>query len=119
MATCVDVAGAEYPQTFKGKEIASLAGLSLKPVFNGEKRAADHTIYWEHEGNRALRRGNWKLVARNSAPWEMYDLAVDRTELNDLAQQNPERVESLATAWDAWASQNNVLPWKEVTAKRR
>ena len=119
MATCIDVAGAKYPKTFNDKEIAPLAGLSLKPIFNGEKRAADHTIYWEHEGNRAVRRGNWKLVARNNAAWELYDLAADRTELNDQARQQPERVEMLASLWHAWAGQNNVLPWKEVNAKRQ
>jgi arylsulfatase len=118
MATCVDVAGTEYPQTFKERKIAPLAGLSLKSVFDGDNRAADHAIYWEHEGNRAMRRGHWKLVARNNAPWELYDLSTDRTELNDLAREQPERVQSLASAWDTWAKQNSVLPWKEVNAKR-
>lgn len=119
MATCVDVAGTDYPKTFQGRDVAPLAGASLQPVFAGERRAADHTMYWEHEGNRAVRRGDWKLVARHKAPWELYDLNADRTELNDLAKSQPEKVTTLAAAWSAWAKQNNVLPWNEVTAKAK
>ena len=114
MATCVDVAGAEYPKTFKDRKIAPLAGLSLKPVFDGEKRPEYRTIYWEHEGHRAIRRGNWKLVARNKGDWELYDMAADRTELNDLAEQTPGMVERLSLAWSEWAKENNVLPWAEL-----
>ena len=118
MATCVDVARTKYPKTFKERKIARLAGLSLKPVFDGERRTDHHTIYWEHEGNRALRRGKFKLVARHKGDWELYDMDADRTELNDLAGQAPGIVERLALAWSEWARENNVLPWAEVTAKR-
>jgi len=114
MATCVDLAGAEYPKTFKEREIAPLAGTSLKPVFDGQSRSPDHTIYWEHEGNRAVRRGNWKLVAKFKGPWELYDLAADRTEMNNLAKSQPEKVQQLTGLWNDWAARNNVLPWEEV-----
>jgi arylsulfatase len=67
---------------------------------------------WEHEGNRAIRVGDWKLVAKGPrAAWELYDLAKDRTEMNDLASKEPERVKDLAARWDAWARRSNVLPW--------
>jgi arylsulfatase A-like enzyme len=114
MATCIDVAETKYPQKYKDREIAPLAGLSLKPVFDGDKRPADHTLYWEHEGNRAVRQGNWKLVARHRGPWELYDLAADRTELRDLAKSEPDRVATMTSLWSDWASRNNVLPWPEL-----
>ncbi len=68
-------------------------------------------MYWEHEGNRAVRFGEWKLVAKGAVgPWELYDLAADRTELHDLAAAEPERVAELAARWQAWAERCNVLP---------
>ncbi|MHC5028871.1 MAG: arylsulfatase [Planctomycetota bacterium] len=111
MATFVDVAGATYPATRNDVPITPAAGLSLVPAF------ADHAlereaIYWEHEGNRAIRVGDWKLVARGrKGTWELYDLATDRTEVNDLAAAHPARVESMAEAWTTWATASNVLPW--------
>jgi arylsulfatase len=69
-------------------------------------------LFWEHEGNRAVRDGDWKLVAEGpGAPWELYDLKADRTELHDLAAQQPARVRELAAAWEAWARRANVIPW--------
>ena len=64
MATCVDVAGAEYPEEFEGNAITPLEGKSLLPVFEGKTRAGHEAIFWEHEGNRAVRQGKWKLVSR-------------------------------------------------------
>ena len=64
MATCVDVGGAKYPKTYKGREITPLEGRSLRPVFEGKQRAGHPHICWEHEGNRAVRQGDWKLVNR-------------------------------------------------------
>ena len=61
-------------------------------------------LFWEHEGNRAIRVGNWKLVAKADQPWELYDLSVDRTELRDLAASELERVQNLSSRWDAWAT---------------
>ena len=62
--------------------------------------------------NRAIREGDWKLVAKGpAAPWELYNLANDRTELHDLAAAEPERAKDLAAKWDAWAKRANVLPW--------
>ncbi|MFV1994381.1 MAG: arylsulfatase, partial [Verrucomicrobiales bacterium] len=96
MATCVELAGAQYPATFHqgDQEIHPMEGISLAPAFTGEgetihkKRAA---IFWEHEGNRAIRVGDLKLVAKGiKGPWELYDLATDRTEQNDLSASRPE-----------------------------
>jgi arylsulfatase A-like enzyme len=111
MATCLDVAGAEYPAEFNGNKITPAEGKSLLPAF--ENRPIDReALYWEHEGNRAVRIGNWKLVAKGPAgKWELYDLATDRTEMNDLAAAQPQRVTELTARWESYARRANVLPW--------
>jgi arylsulfatase A-like enzyme len=111
MATCLDVAGATYPAEYAGEKITPAAGTSLVPVFD-DKPLDREAIYWEHEGNRAIRIGKWKLVAKGpGAPWELYDISTDRTELNDLAAKHPERVKDMTARWDAWAKHSGVLPW--------
>ena len=113
MATCCDVSGAAYPKTCKGAAILPLEGKSLVPVFETGKREGHDAIYWEHEGNRAVRAGQWKLVARakgGAGKWELYDVEKDRTELHDLAAQRPDLVKDLSAQWDAWAQRAFVLP---------
>lgn len=110
MATCVDLAGATYPTQRNGVTIPPMEGRSLVPAFNGQ--AIDReAIYWEHEGNRAVRVGKWKLVAKGErGAWELYDLDADRTELNNLAAAQPERVKQMADLWQRWAERCDVLP---------
>ncbi len=111
MATCLDVAGAKYPAEFRGQKITPLEGVSLRPAFAGKPLPRAQPLVWEHEGNRAIREGDWKLVAKGpKGAWELYNLAADRPEMNDLASQQPERVEALAAKWDAWAKRAHVLP---------
>lgn len=110
MATCVDVAGANYPDRVGEEKIQPMEGRSLTPLFRGE-RQPERALYWEHEGNRAIRIGRWKLVARGKlGPWELYDIDRDRTEMHDLAADQPERVREMASRWNAWASRARVLP---------
>jgi arylsulfatase len=120
MATCVDVAGAKYPEQVAENLIQPLEGRSLVPAFAGQPIERD-AIYWEHEGNRAIRDGRWKLVAKEDHPWELYDMQSDRTETRDLvtAPDKPGaysgQAESLSARWDAWAERANVVPlgsWK-------
>lgn len=113
MATCIDVAGADYPQVVGDHKIHPVEGQSLKPIFEGKQRAGHDAIFWEHEGNRAVRAGNWKLVSRFPGPWELYDLSADRTEMNNLAEKHPEKVAELTRTYDAWASRANVVPWDQ------
>jgi arylsulfatase len=111
MPTCLEVAGAAYPASRGGTPIEPVAGASLVPTF-ADRPLDRPALYWEHEGNRAVRAGSWKLVARGRAgPWELYDLATDRTELHDRAADHPEVVERLAAMWQAWAERSGVLPW--------
>ena len=108
MATCLDVAGVEYPPTFGGNTITPLEGKSLLPVFQGKEREPHEVLYWEHMGNRAIRQGKWKLVARKKRDWELYDLEADRTELEGLALKYPEKAEELSGLYDAWAARTGV-----------
>jgi arylsulfatase len=117
MATCVDLAKAEYPRSFAGREILPLEGRSLVPLLQGSKEPLHPALYWEHEGNRAIRVGDWKLVAGYNQPWELYDLRVDRSELTNLAAGDPQRVQTLADQWETWAKASFVLPWEKVTGK--
>jgi len=112
MATCVDLGGATYPTEYKGEKIQPMEGVSLRPAFTGKPLTArPRPIFWEHEGNRAVRVGKWKLVAVRGGPWELYDMEADRTELSDLAAKHPDNVKELVALYDAWAKRANVLPW--------
>ena len=94
MATIVDVTGARYPREFKGKTIQPMEGVSLRPAFTGGRITRTQPIFWEHEGNRAVRSGRWKLVSRYPDGWELYDMTADRVEHNDLARRHPDSSES-------------------------
>lgn len=109
ITTCADVAGAQYPAELNGHPILRAEGRSLVPVFDGKTIQRDF-LAWEHEGNRAFRVGQWKLVSVHGNPWELYDLDTDRTELNNLAAKYPERVQSMAGRWEVWARRTQVFP---------
>ncbi len=110
LATSVDISGAEYPREFNGHTITPREGVSLAPALKGGKLARTQPLFWEHEANRAVRDGDWKLVALENQPWRLYDLAADRSEQNDLAAAKPDLVKELSAKWDTWAARANVLP---------
>ena len=119
MATCVALSGANYPKELHGEKIKPLQGVSLLPALEGKDLKRPEPIFWEHESNRAVREGNWKLVAKADQAWELYDMEQDRTEMHNLAAANPAKVKALAAKWDAWAARCDVLPlggWKGKTA---
>lgn len=118
MATLVDVAGAKFPAAFNGHPTQALEGQSLLPVFAGKERPHPVPIFWEHEGNRAVRLGEWKLVARHGAAWELYNVAADRTEQKNLAASQPEKVKSMSDLYDAWAKRCNVVPPEQLPPVR-
>jgi arylsulfatase len=72
------------------------------------------TLYWEHLGNAAIRRGRWKLVREHPLPWELYDIDIDRAELTDQAASQPDVVAELSTEWTAWANRVGVIPWERI-----
>ncbi len=90
----------------------------MTPIFEGEQRPGHDAIFWEHEGNRAVRQGDWKIVARygreesRDGEWELYDLEADRTDMNNLAEANPDKVAELAGLYDEWAKRAGVVPWR-------
>ena len=104
MATCIALSGAEYPAN-----IPEPAGKSLVPALvSARKPVHREPIYWEHEGNAAMRDGNLKLVREYEKPWELYDISRDRTELNDLAKIDNVTVESMVNKWESWATDIGV-----------
>ncbi len=114
MATCLDVSGAAYPAQRNGTPITPLEGRALTPILEGRRRNAHPALYWEHEGNRAVREGDWKLVSRHPGDWELYDLKADRTELNNLAAANTDRVGRMKKMYEAWAGRCGVVEWNRL-----
>ena len=118
MATCVDLANVNYPKKSGGHDITPLEGVSLAPAFSGQELARKDALYFEHHLNCAIRDGDWKLVryGQTGRPsklrdWELYNIAVDRSELKNLAKSNPEKAKELADKWEAWAVRAKVKPW--------
>ena len=70
-ATCIEAAGATYPAEFDGRQITPIEGESFLPVIEGQEWTRESPIFWEHEGNRAVRIGEWKLVSEYGLPWEL------------------------------------------------
>src|SRR5262249_36853370 len=111
MSTCVDVAQAKYPTQRDGHPVQAMEGRSLVPAFSG-KLIQREALFWEHESNRALRVGDWKLVAKGSGgPWELYDMRKDRSELHDLASEQSERIKQMIATWNRWAERTHAIPW--------
>jgi len=104
LPTCLELAGAKYPRQFKGREMLPVEGRSLLPAFNGKEAPRPNLVFWEQDGNRAVRQGKWKLVWDGELKrWELYDMEADRTETKDLATQSPAKVKELAAEYDRWA----------------
>jgi arylsulfatase len=112
MPTIMEITGATYPREFKGQAIHPMEGISLRAAIDGRPITRTRPLFWEHEGNRAVRSGNWKLISTFPSEWELYDIAADRVERNNVAAQHPEIVRTLSADWDAWAKRTNVDPWQ-------
>jgi arylsulfatase len=118
MATALDAAGATYPKNYKQHAIAPTEGRSLLPAAYGRKRQLRDTLYWEHEGARAIRQGKWKLVSQHLAPWSLHDMETDRCELHDVSQEHPDEVAKLTKLWDAWAARCGVIPYDQLQKRK-
>lgn len=119
LPTLIEVARAEYPRMRDEVEIAPVDGQSFAPVFDGNPCAEHSEMFWEHNGNQAVRVGDWKLVATQNARsgWELYNVAVDRTEMHDRAAEFPDRVQEMSVRYERWAKKVGIVSIDE--AKRR
>jgi arylsulfatase len=113
MATVLDVTGAEYQTTFKDCDILPCEGTSMVPIFENRSNGRG-AMYWEHEGNAAVREGRWKLVRNYPGDWELYDMAADRTETGNLAARHGDRVRRMAADYQAWANRCGVVPRQKI-----
>ncbi|MEM8955986.1 MAG: arylsulfatase [Verrucomicrobiota bacterium] len=121
MPTVVQVTGAKYPKKMNDEKITPMEGTSLVPTFKG-KDLEPRALAYQHQGARALREGDWKLVYGKRYPhevtWELYNITDDPVEMNDLAAEHPERVDAMSKDWLTWARRVGLAPfWKDPEAK--
>lgn len=124
MATVIEVANADYPARYNGRPITPLEGRSMLHVLQGKEGPIhDAPIFWEHEGNAAVRHGKFKLVkayeSGNPSNWELYDISTDRSESNDLSAEMPDVVAELSGYYDHWSEEMGVLPYDRVLQIRK
>jgi arylsulfatase A-like enzyme len=116
--TILEATGTSYPDRFRDREPLPLVGRSMLGALRGEP-APEATLYWEHTGNCAVRKGRWKLVREYPRDWELYDLTHDRSETRDISRDHVEVVTELAYAFDDWAARVGVVPWERTVALYR
>ena len=119
MATCLDIAGIKYPKKYKGQSVGPPRGKSLVPIFDGQRREPHEYIFFSFYGkNNALRMGDWKLVNRNFGSFELYNIANDRTESNDLRKSNPQKFRMMKGKFDEVAGELDVNVKKRTNRKK-
>ena len=115
MPTCLELAGVKYPAYHNKNKLTPLEGISLVDIIKNGKGTGNDTLYWEHEGNKAIRAGKWKLVYEAEyGNWELYDMEKDRTEINDLAINYPAIVNQLLAAYEKWEKKVGVVDWNKI-----
>ncbi len=125
MPTLTEISGATYPTQYKGNKITPTVGQSLVPLFKGQTYKGHELLCWEHEGNRAVRKGDWKLVSRYDyknnveLPWELYNIKSDRSETINLIQKNPEKVQELQKIYAEWSANVKVVPYQQLLESRK
>jgi arylsulfatase A-like enzyme len=111
--TILEAVGVERPARVHGREAQQLEGRSMLGAMRGHPPPAA-SLFWEHTGNCAVRRGRWKLVCAYPGAWELYDIEHDRSELDDLSWKHPDVVAELAEAFETWAGRVGVIPWQRT-----
>ncbi len=111
LPTCIELAGAEYPREYHGGSIQPAEGESFLPALRDGTWRRQNPLYWEHEGNRAIRIDDWKLVSKYPGDWELYNMIEDRTELHDLSAGESERVRAMSGLYEFWAERCEVRQW--------
>jgi arylsulfatase len=118
--TILEAAGGQRLERWAGVPVPTPPGISLLPLFTKDGTVARNSLWWLHEGNRALRVGDWKIVAAGKdSPWELYDLSSDRSESKNVAQDNPEKVRALAAIWTKQMEDYSALARKELTPESK
>ena len=119
LLTLLDIVGGKPPATVAGLPVPPLHGQTLVPAFVKDGTVKHDYLWWNHEGNRAIRIGDWKLVADHKKAWELFDLNKDRSETKDLAAKNPEKVKEMEQAWNKQASEFYVLSLQDPSVAAR
>lgn len=114
MATLLDLGHAQYPVTYNGNSILPYVGTSLKPAFTARPVKRKAPIFWEHEGNKGILDGKWKLVAENTEDWQLYNIEDDRTELHDLYKKYPQIARRLEKQYDDWFHKVKAEPFPKT-----
>jgi arylsulfatase A-like enzyme len=119
MPTFLELGGARYPKTFRGAPLPPMEGLSLASLARGGTHRGHDTLFWEYNGDRAVLRGDWKLLSFANGPWELYDLSTDRAEQQNLVERRPDVARDLAERWETWSRRVGVdkLPPKKPEAE--
>lgn len=117
LPTILEATGASRLSELGGHPIQPLQGESFLDQLMGKEWQREAPIYFEHEGNCAIREGQFKLVRRHGHPWELYDMDADRTELNDLTGKGGVSETELQKSYESWATKTGVLPWEQALPK--
>jgi len=117
--TALELAGVQKPAEWQGEPIPPAPGKSLVPAFAKDIIIPRESLWWLHEGHRAIRVGDWKLVAAKGDPWELYDLSRDRAEQRNLAGQMPDKVKELEQAWQRQTENFSELVKKTMDLQPR
>ncbi len=118
MPTCLELADADYPAYYGGNSIKPLAqeGRSLVPLLQEKESWDDERImFWEHENGKAVRKGDWRLTALSGGGWQLFDLAHDLSETNNVAAEYPEKVRELKALWNGWAKNVGLSVTEDIT----
>lgn len=119
--TIYEATGTPYPSALEGRTVAPLEGRSFLQVAQGTdpgRWTQGRAVFWEHEGNRAVRKGRFKLVSVYNQPWRLYDMVNDRSETEDLIAQRPDTAADLEADWQAWAQRVGIRQWHPGTQYR-
>ncbi len=125
MPTLIEISGGKYPSEYKDRNILPLEGISLMPALTGNELKRDNPIFWEHEGNRAMRDVDWKIVslydnnAKKFKAWELYNMKNDRSELNDLSSKYPEKITRMINVYETWAARTGVVSRETLDKKNK
>ena len=117
--TVLELAGVQKPKDWKGEPLPEAPGRSLVSAFAKERQLPRESLWWLHEGNRAVRVGDWKLVAAKGDPWELYDLRTDRAEQLNLAAKLPGKVKELERVWQDQTDRFTELARKTVSERKK